>query len=319
MRRDIKTATLPSGGHLLSLVLSVLVVGGLCVVNFSLRWVQWCNVSDSPYGEALANIALIAVSAFFAALVMSNMIRPQKLWRIPAVYGAFFLGIPTWMFFQDYLISNMLVILSMYNVMRIQDNPGTEKANIFFASFFVVLAGWFVPASVVFMLAVYAGVLIFSPSDLRNWLVPLAGVAASYVLLLAYQIVWMGGDSFFPELSRGLFAMPYAEKVFKADGFYFYAACLLLALLWAYGRYWHFAAGETVPRKKRFLAVSAMGLSAAVIVVALPHYKYLAVFFALPFAVVVTRFFSIVPGRGARMAMGWYLAAIAVLGLLFFR
>ena len=319
MRTDIRANTLPAGGHLMLLILSVAALGVLCTVNFSIRWVQWCNVSAAPFADAAVNIGLVLVSAFFSALALSDMFRPQNLWKVPVVYGAFFLSIPTLIFFSDYLISNMLIIFSLYNVMRMQDNPGVEKAHIFFASFFVILAGWFVPAATVFLLAVYMGVLLFSPSDIRNWLIPLAGVAASYILLLTYEVVFVGGNSFLPEFSRSLFAMPYTEKVFKADGFYFYAVCLLLALLYAYIKYWKFAGGETVPRKKRFLAISAICVCAILIVVILPAYKYLAIFFALPFAAVVARFFSFEDGRASRSLMRWYLIILAGLGLLFFK
>lgn len=320
MRGDIKnTATLPQGGHLLSLVLSVLGLGAVCVADFSLRWVQWCNVSEHPFSEASVNILILLVSAFFTALVSASMMRPQHLWRVPLAYGVFFAALPTALFFQPYLIANALVVLSMYNVMRIQDNPATEKVNVFFASFFVVISGWFVPASVAFLLPVYVGVLLFAPSDVRSWIIPLVGAATSYILLLTCEVVFQGSDTLFPELSRRIFAMPYTEKVFTTQGFYFYAVALGLAFLYAYLRYWQFAAGEIVARKKRFMAISAMAVCAAAIVAVWPVYKYLAVFFALPFAVVTTRFFAIVLSRRARAVMAWYLATVGVLGLLFFR
>ena len=146
----------------------------------------------------------------------------------------------------------------------------------------------------------------------------LAGVAASYILLVTYEVVWLGGDSFFPELSSRLFAMPYTEKVFKADGFYFYLVCLLLAWGWAYAKYWRFAWGETIPRKKRFFVISAMGLTALAIAALLLRYKYLVVFFAVPFSVVIARFFAVATAS-QRTAMRWYLVAVAGLGLLFFK
>lgn len=133
------------------------------------------------------------------------------------------------------------------------------------------------------------------------------GVAASYILLVTYEVVWLGGDSFFPELSSRLFAMPYAEKVFKADGFYFYLVCLLLAWGWAYAKYWRFAWGETIPRKKRFFVISAMGLTALVIAVLLMRYKYLVVFFAVPFSVVIARFSRWLRLRSVRRCGGtWW-------------
>lgn len=66
------------------------------------------------------------------------------------------------MFFSDYLIANMLVVFSMYHVMKCSGSAGSEKGHVFFASFFVVLAAWFVPSAVVFLLAVYMGIVLFS-------------------------------------------------------------------------------------------------------------------------------------------------------------
>lgn len=319
MRRELRTASFPAGGHLIALLLSTVALGGLCAVNFALRWVDWCNVAVSPLSEAWMNTGFILVSAFFAALAVADMFRPQVLWTVPLVYGLFFLALPTSMFFSDYLIANMLVVFSMYHVMKCSGSAGSEKGHVFFASFFVVLAAWFVPSAVVFLLAVYMGIVLFSPSDVRALLIPLAGMAASYVLLLTYEIVFLGGSSFFPEMSLKVFAMPYTEKVFKADNFYFYAACLAFVLLWAYLGLGNAVRNDTVPRKKRFMALSAMSVSAALAVAVMPSGKYLVVFFSLPFAAVVARFFTIEGARVSKSIIRWFLAIVALGSLFFFK
>ena len=81
---------------------------------------------------------------------------------------------------------------------------------------------------------------------------------------------------------------------------------------------WRFAWGETIPRKKRFFVISAMGLTALAIAALLLRYKYLVVFFAVPFSVVIARFFAVATAS-QRTAMRWYLVAVAGLGLLFFK
>ena len=133
------------------------------------------------------------------------------------------------MFFRDYLTANMLVVLSMYNIMHLH-RQGMEKGHIFFASFFVVIALWFVPSAAVFILPVYLGILIFTPGDIRSWFIPLAGAGASYILMITYDFVFLGGSDFLPDISFKLFSMPYTEKVFKAENFYFYAVRISLGI-----------------------------------------------------------------------------------------
>lgn len=128
----------------------------------------------APMLDACINIALTMASSVTAALACSGMMRPEHLRRVVLMYGLFFVTLPTIMFFRDYLTANMLVVLSMYNIMHLH-RQGMEKGHIFFASFFVVIALWFVPSAAVFILPVYLGILIFTPGDIRSWFIPLAG------------------------------------------------------------------------------------------------------------------------------------------------
>lgn len=316
VRRDISAGAMPTGMHITMLLACAGLLGAVCVVNFSLRWTLWCNISDAPMLDACTNIALTMISAAAAALACSGLMRPEHLWRVVLMYGLFFITLPTIMFFRDYLTANMLVVFSMYNIMRLH-RQGMEKGHIFFASFFVVIALWFVPSAAVFILPVYLGVLIFAPADIRSWFIPLAGAGASYILLVTYDFVILGGSDFMPAISAKLFSMPYTEKVFKAENFYFYAVGLALALAYAYIKYWNQAQGDTVPQKKMFLAVSSI-LAAAVLTVAfLPQYRYLTVFFSMPFAVVMAEFF--VGGGRGKGIMRWYLVILAGMSLFLFR
>lgn len=302
--------------HIIMLLACAGLLGAVCVVNFSLRWTLWCNISDAPMLDACINIALTMVSSVVTALACSGFMRPEHLWRVVFMYGLFFITLPTIMFFRDYLTANMLIVLSMYNIMRLH-RQGTEKGHIFFASFFVVIALWFVPSAAIFILPVYIGVLIFTPGDIRSWVIPLSGAGASYILMVTYDFVFLGGSDFLPDISTKLFSMPYTEKVFKSENFYFYAVGLALALAYAYIKYWNTTQNDTIPQKKMFLAVSSMLASAILTAALLPQYRYLAVFFSMPFAVVMTEFFV---GTGGRKGIiRWYLIILAGFSLFFFK
>lgn len=316
VRRDISAGIMPTGLHITMLLACAGLLGAVCVVNFSLRWTSWCNISDAPMLDACVNIALVVISSAATALACSGLMRPEHLWKAVLMYGLFFITLPTIMFFKDYLAANMFVVLSMYNIMRLH-GQGMEKGHIFFASFFAVIALWFVPSAVVFILPVYLGILIFTPGDIRSWFIPLAGAGASYILMLTYDFVFLEGSDFLPDISFKLFSMPYTEKTFKAENFYFYAVGLALALAYAYIKYWNTAQGDTVPQKKMFLAVSSMLSAAILTTVLLPQYRYLTVFFSMPFAVVMTEFF--IGGKGGKGVVRWYLIILACLSLFFFK
>ena len=316
VRRDISAGAMPTGLHITMLLACAGFLGIVCIVNFYLRWTLWCNISDAPMLDACINIALTMASSVTAALACSGMMRPEHLRRVVLMYGLFFVTLPTIMFFRDYLTANMLVVLSMYNIMHLH-RQGMEKGHIFFASFFVVIALWFVPSAAVFILPVYLGILIFTPGDIRSWFIPLAGAGASYILMITYDFVFLGGSDFLPDISFKLFSMPYTEKVFKAENFYFYAVGLALALAYAYIKYWNTAQSDTVPQKKMFLTVSSMLAAATLTAVLLPQYRYLTIFFSMPFAVVTTEFFA--GSGGGKGIIRWYLIILAGFSLFFFK
>lgn len=105
--------------------------------------------------------------------------------------------------------------------------------------------------------------------------------------------------------------------MFKAENFYFYAVGLALALAYAYIKYWNTAQSDTVPQKKMFLTVSSMLAAATLTAVLLPQYRYLTIFFSMPFAVVTTEFFA--GSGGGKGIIRWYLIILAGFSLFFFK
>ena len=58
VRRDISAGAMPTGLHITMLLACAGFLGIVCIINFSLRWTLWCNISDAPMLDACINIAL---------------------------------------------------------------------------------------------------------------------------------------------------------------------------------------------------------------------------------------------------------------------
>ena len=71
------------------------------------------------------------------------------------------------------------------------------------------------------------------------------------------------------------------------------------------------------PQKKMFLTVSSMLAAATLTAVLLPQYRYLTIFFSMPFAVVTTEFFA--GSGGGKGIIRWYLIILAGFSLFFFK
>ena len=56
MVRDISTSSTLSGANMTLVLLSVVGVVVLCNVGYTFRWVEWCNMTDAPYVDAVKNI-----------------------------------------------------------------------------------------------------------------------------------------------------------------------------------------------------------------------------------------------------------------------
>lgn len=315
MVRDISTSSTLSGANMTLVLLSVVGVVVLCNVGYTFRWVEWCNMTDAPYVDAVKNIASITAGAMVTALIAKDMVPVRRLWAVVVVYAVFYAVLPTSMFFKDYLYASFLMCVVVYAVWHLGGR--NDAVYLFLSSFVVGVAMWWTPAVVMYMLFIYAGVFILSPQDTRNWLMPIVGLISVCVMGITYASM-IEGRIVLPSCYdiEGIFSMPYTEKVFAGLNMYFYVGVLALFTAISYLRYVSEASRGTQQEKKQAMIITALMLVCVVMALCVPSARYMVVFSSLPFALVVGRHItSETLSRWWRTIYMWALAIVAVMSM----
>ncbi|MDD4819552.1 MAG: hypothetical protein PHD21_01805 [Flavobacteriales bacterium] len=319
MRREISGNTGITGVNMIFVLLALMLLVGICVADFSIRWVQWCNVSDAPFSDAVKNVALLCVGALAITFSASEYISSKYIWQVVILYSVFFCTIPTAVFFTQYLIANALLAVAMFYVSRIK-NTLTSRVNILLASFLIGMAMWWVPLAVLFMAVVYTAVMLFSAGDLKSWIVPLVGLSAAAVVVAACRMFFMGEIDFISHITWvTFFSMPYTEKVFKSYNFYFYVSIIGAICFLAYMKYVKMASNDTLPEKKLSILLSVMLIVAVLSAVLVPKSRYMIVFSSLPFAFIMTKYYTQYASKTWGVVMRWILVIMAIVSLLLFK
>ncbi|MBQ1276708.1 MAG: hypothetical protein II371_02010 [Flavobacteriales bacterium] len=315
MSRDITSSSSLSGANMTLVLLSVVAVGVMCNVGYTLRWVEWCNMSDVPYGGAVKNIVAIMAAAMMVAFIAKDIIPVRRLWAVVGVYAVFYAMLPTCMFFADYLLSSMMMTVVVYMVWNLGGRGNVMR--LFLAAFITGVSMCYVPSTVLYMLLIYAGVFIFCPEDSRNWLMPLVGFGSSILVVTTVASV-NEGVIVFPSqyMPSEIFHMPYTEKIFASQNMYFYIAVAAVFLLVAYVRYMADASRDTQMEKKRAMLISVLLLVCVAMALSVVKSRYMVVFASLPFALIVGRYVTNEELSKWRKAVYvWALAVVAVVSM----
>lgn len=94
------------------------------------------------------------------------------------------------------IVANLLVLLAIRRLLNLQNNHNI-KQKLFDATLLIAVAMLFYEWAVLYLLLVYAAIVIFTPNDHRNWLVPPVGVGAIAILVSTYYVFAENMDSFY--------------------------------------------------------------------------------------------------------------------------
>ena len=315
MSRDITSSSSLSGANMTLVLLAVVAVGVMCNIGYTLRWIEWCNMSDAPYGDAVKNIAVIMAGGLMTAFIAKDIVPVRKLWAVVGAYASFYAMLPTCMFFTDYLVSAMMMTVVVYMVWNLGGRG--NALHLFLAAFITGISMCYVPSSVLYMLLVYAGVFILCPEDLRNWLMPLVGFGSSVLMVMTFSSI-SEGDIVLPAqyIPSEMFHMPYTEKIFAAHNMYFYIAVAAVFAIMAYVRYIGDASRDTQMEKKRAMIISVLLVVCVAMALSVAEARYMVVFASLPFALIVGRYITNEElSRWRKAVYVWALVVVAVVSM----
>lgn len=150
-----------------------------------------------PAGKELnLNNVLIAIGMFlilfstisvFAFLVNKNNLTQRNSYKI-LFYVILLAIIPTSLQFNAILISNLFVLLALRRIFSLRNDLRVKK-KLFDAAFWITFAALFHFWAILFFALIFAALLLYSNTQLKNWFVPLTGFLTVIIIYLSYAII----------------------------------------------------------------------------------------------------------------------------------
>ncbi|WP_378184214.1 DUF6427 family protein [Aquimarina sp. SS2-1] len=142
---------------------------------------------------------LVGLIAYILAMLILNWSTQkndltQKSTNTILLFAFITAVIPNSLVNTNILLSNLFVILGIRSVLSLR-NGKYVKSNILDASLCIGLASLAYFWSIGFITIVFIGILYFEPKNYRNWIIPIVGLTAVYVLSNCFTLLFY--DSFF--------------------------------------------------------------------------------------------------------------------------
>ncbi|MEC3963982.1 DUF6427 family protein [Flagellimonas halotolerans] len=167
------------------------------------------------FGEQRINDVITLEILLFAALLLSifivnQIVRTEKATESNSYAMLFFLLLiitfSDEFVLQNVVFANFFLLLAFWRILSIKSIKNV-KHKIFDASLLIALASLFYDWALAFMFLVFLVILVYDRRTLKNWLIPLLGLAA--IFILTFTVLKLKGSlGFFKEhyqFSLGLF------------------------------------------------------------------------------------------------------------------
>lgn len=182
---------------------------------------------------ALPEQALILACLLLSVLAVNFIVQRNQLTG-PHSYTIFFFALlvlifPESLINEAAIAANFFILLALRRLISLKSLRDT-KSKLFDGAFWILVSSLFLNGAVLYLLLIWAHILIYEPKNLRNWLVPLAAIAA-FALIGTAAAYLLGQPQYFAEHYRFEWAGMETYWAYWAHGWEFalFLAAVLLA------------------------------------------------------------------------------------------
>ncbi|MFD0964585.1 hypothetical protein [Pseudofulvibacter geojedonensis] len=181
--------------------INLVLAGLLVLISFLTNQILDLEVVDATtVGKLLFATAIVIFSIFAVDFIAKkNALSDQNSFII--LLFALFFG-----FFEDALnnfnlvIANAFVLLALRKIISLKSELNTTK-KIFDAALWIAVASLFHSVAIIYLLALYIGILLYASNYYKNWLVPIVSLFIVFVIASTGQLFFWGEISYFKEVS----------------------------------------------------------------------------------------------------------------------
>ncbi|NND51950.1 MAG: hypothetical protein HKN54_06060 [Flavobacteriaceae bacterium] len=176
-------------------------------------------------GMYLVVFASISIFAFF---VNKNNLTQRNSYKI-LFYALLIAIIPFSLQTNSILISNLFVLMALRRIFSLRNNLRVKK-KLFDAAFWITLAAFFHFWAILFFALIFAALLLYSITQLKNWFIPITGFLTVVILYLSYAII---STNSFGDLFSFIDAIDYNYSPYNSLGLIIGMTIILSFTIWS--------------------------------------------------------------------------------------
>ncbi|MEM5565614.1 DUF6427 family protein [Psychroserpens sp. AS72] len=140
------------------------------------------------FGEQLGLFLIALFSIFvFDFLVSRNGLTKKNSYNI-LLFVLYFAILPQTTLNTNLLFANFFILLALRRIISLRSQKDIKK-KLFDASVWISIATLFYFWSVLFFILIFAALLVYVITDLKNYLIPIVGIATVAVIAVSYFII----------------------------------------------------------------------------------------------------------------------------------
>ncbi|MBC9797452.1 DUF6427 family protein [Sinomicrobium weinanense] len=214
---------------------------------------------------------------------------------------------------SEIIMANLFVLLALRRVISIRSLLQI-KQKIFDASLWVCVAALFYEWALLFLLVVFAAILIYRFGDYRNWLVPLVAIFTVGVLLSTY-VIWFTGIDWFVDVFS--FSVDFYSIKTRTIGFILPVALIAFFTLLSLAAFIaNYKAKSTGVQSSLLLVIIALLVGTGIAAVSNNRESDEVVFTFFPAAVLMANYLQLITRKWWKESILWLFIILPV-ALLF--
>lgn len=142
-------------------------------------------------------IAFLALS-FLLNFILVKTKPENRHTFVLLIFVGFCLIFPSLLTDGKTLLAGLFTALGFRRILGLQNDKNISK-KIFDAFFFLALASFFFPSTILYLIVPLVGILLFAPFHFRHWLTPFAAILAAFILKTTSSLLLF--DQFFNPIS----------------------------------------------------------------------------------------------------------------------
>ncbi|OUS01662.1 hypothetical protein A9Q86_07790 [Flavobacteriales bacterium 33_180_T64] len=271
------------------------------------------NLDFVSFTKQTAFFLLSLLSVFlFDFFVTRNSLTKKNSYNI-ILFVLFFAILPQTILNSQALVANFFILLALRRLMSLRTQKDIKK-KLFDASFWISIATLFYFWSSVFLVLVFAALLIYRITDIKNYIIPLIGIATVAIITMAYLII-MGIDEL--NFVSGLFDFSLDFSQLNSKQIIIGSTILLSFGLWSLFYYVKNLKSKMKSYRSSFILVLIATLLGLVIIGFAPSKNGSEfIFLFAPLSIIITNYLEVISEKWFKEVFIWVLLLTPVAILL---